>query len=183
MTPPSPDHAISIWLLATADAEAGFATTVDALATEHRVSSFRPHITLHASRAPAQADIEALLQAAARTVRGPIELIAGATRQSADFYKTLFVEFEDPEPRRPLHTLARSLRESLGQGGYRLLPHLSLLYCTLSEDERKGLAARFDWRGRRFVFDRIAAVRPGSGEAEFGAVSDWDCWLVAPLGP
>jgi 2'-5' RNA ligase len=64
---------------------------------------------------------------------------------------------------------------------YSFLPHLSLLYADVSPSLRSALAQQNNHQGRRFAFDRIAAVRPASGHADLSQVANWEVFARRTL--
>lgn len=154
-----------------------FTELIIELASEYDAPTFEPHITVHTGQFTSGEDIEALLVRVASTVP-PLDLIAGETGHGEALFKTLFVQFDDAR----LQALHDQLQRGLAHfSDYALVPHLSLLYKKLPETPRKALARKHVFRGQCITFDRIAAVRPASGEHDWSNVRGWDAWLRQPL--
>lgn len=166
---------VGFWLIPAEPSP--FRKTIADLAVEFDAPPFGPHITLHVGQVSAGDDIEALLVRAASTVP-PLDLVAGETGHGEVLFKTLFVRFDDAR----LQALHDELRRGLAHlSDYTLVPHLSLLYKKLPETTREALARQHVFRSERITFDRIAAVRPAAGEADWSNVHGWDAWLHQPL--
>ncbi|MCC6756260.1 MAG: hypothetical protein IT199_07800, partial [Solirubrobacterales bacterium] len=147
-----------------------------------------PHVTLHVDRAAVGLDVGAALARIAAS-HPPVSLVAGPTGHSDLYFRTLFIDLPaDAGPAGNGHPALRALQRALAAAvhgndpaavqaaidGYRLAPHLSLLYAQLDAGRRDALARRESFAGRVIRFDTVAAVRPAAGHNDLAAVDRWD---------
>ncbi len=178
------DMPVSFWLLPGAASMQVFAQRIDDLARRYDAPRFMPHVTVHVDRVVPHADLAGILEEAAACI-GPFVMQAGPTDHLPLRFKTLFVTLSGGDIIGLAAALAASVRRWRPEpaeskepaAGYRLEPHLSLLYKELPEAERGMLAARYCHEGESVYFDRIAALTPGPGARDFSRVEDW---VVSP---
>ena len=100
---------------------------------------FEPHVTVYSGMFTDPALLRKAIDAAVAGV-SPITLHVRGIGCMHDYFKTLFIEFEE-------HPLLRRINDRLNVecgdvSQSELLPHLSLLYAELPLEEKKALAAR-----------------------------------------
>jgi hypothetical protein len=178
------DRPVAFWLLPAEHPMRLFAECIDGLACRYDAPRFLPHVTVRVERLTPDADLAAVLEEVAAR-RGPFAMRTGPTGHSPMRFKALFVPLCGDEIfglASDLAVAAAPWRRALADGGeaasgYRLEPHLSLLYKELPAGERAALAARHSYAGESVRFDRITAVTPRLGAADFSCVEDW---VVSP---
>jgi putative hydrolase of the HAD superfamily len=88
----------------------------------------------------------------------PIILTVRGVACTPEYFKTLFIEFEEQPILRRIHGC---LKEKCGDlSPYRLAPHLSLLYADLPLKEKELLAGRITLDRDELRFDQVKIVTP-----------------------
>src|SRR5262245_9243910 len=126
-----PAETFSIWLAPRHSDYVEMARLIAGLNEKYLTSKFEPHLTLYSG---AGNDRDSLRRAVAGQLAGlePITLKIDGVRASEEFFKTLYIEFEDSSI---LNELNRKIKAALMQdSGYTLRPHLSLMYKDLELD-------------------------------------------------
>ncbi len=118
---------------------------------------FEPHVTLYSGMFSDTALLESAMEAA---VAGgpPITLSVRGIGCTPEYFKALFIEFEE-------HPLLRRIHERVKQEcgdlePYEFAPHLSLLYADLPIEEKEALAARTSLDRSELHFDQLKIVTP-----------------------
>lgn len=160
---------VSYWLVPASPDRELFRKTIDLLAGKARGPLFDPHITLFSGVLADGEDPGAVLSHVASRF-DPLELTCGHTAHSGLLFKTLYIEFSY----QAVAPLANAIRDrSRRQSSYRLEPHLSLLYASLSSDLRSRLADEVSFNGKRVRFGELVAIVPGDGQTDFQQVAGW----------
>lgn len=165
----------SLWLVPAEPARSVLRGRISELAVELSAPSFEPHITL-ASGVVGDASLEDAIESVA-AAWSPLRLLAGATDHGPEQFKALFVRFDDER----IAALAAELSRRLGLefDPATLDAHLSLLYrADVPPQRRRELAARCTVAGEAFVFDTLAASRPGEGRDD---VARWELRVARRL--
>ena len=110
----------------------------------------------------------------------PIVLQALEVSHSDEFIKTLFVEFGLNSKLRQLNQVIRSATQN--SSDYQLNPHLSLLYKTISIQDRHLLTHSIDVPFPEVMFDSLKAVRCVSPTQSRADVEAWRVVAEKPLG-
>jgi hypothetical protein len=110
----------------------------------------------------------------------PIVLQALEVSHSDEFIKTLFVEFGLNSKLRQLNQVIRSATQN--SSDYQLNPHLSLLYKTISIQDRHLLTHSIDVPFAEVTFDSLKAVRCVSPTQSRADVEAWRVVAEKPLG-
>jgi len=132
---------------------------------------FDPHVTLYSGPFGATDNVPAILESATRGL-SEITLRSTGLAHSAQFTKTLFVEFAPDEM---LSQISTALKEQSSQlGDYELKPHLSLVYANLSTEVREHFA-RQKSVPPRVRFDRVRAIL---SQGPTHTREDVDAWRV-----
>jgi hypothetical protein len=108
---------------------------------------------------------------------GEIRLTVRGAGHSARFTRTLYLELEPHPLVEVLHRRARSF--SRGPGSYELEPHLSLMYASLSEQEREAARAALPALPPSITFDHLRALRVGPMATSPQDVKAW--WTLASV--
>jgi hypothetical protein len=155
-------QAVSYWLLPAPEAQAVL-DQLSALASQALVACrLPPHITLYSEHLDgehgvSQEQVIAQLQQLA-DCRQPVRLRPNAIEASLLFTQSLVLRF-NAEAMTQLHPWFNQLRRrSAAELGYRLDPHLSLLYSQDPFDLRHELAQRLPLPSDPLLFGRVSAV-------------------------
>src|SRR6266545_572877 len=118
---------------------------------------FEPHVTTYSGR---YQEPERLKEAACRAVAGvaPFSLVISGIGCSMEYFKSLYIALGESPVLRGIHD---RLKEGLGEdSGYRLFPHLSLLYADIPLAEKESLARSISLERGEKLFDRVKVVTP-----------------------
>lgn len=138
---------------------------------------FEPHVTLHTGPFSA---LPPLREAVAAAVAGvpPLTLRVMGVGCSAEYFKTLYIEFEESPLLSMLHG---RLRAGCGDSGYELHPHLSLLYGEMPLREKEALAQRVQLDRTEFHFDEVKIVVPRNADLGWRDTGQWQTLFRARL--
>jgi putative hydrolase of the HAD superfamily len=168
----------SVWLKPQHSDYVDMARLITGLSEKYGTAKFEPHLTLYSG---AGSDRYSLKRAVAEQLAGlePITLKIDCVRASEEFFKTLFIEFEDSSV---LNDLNRKIKAALKQdSGYTLRPHLSLMYMDLEIDLKWEIARTINIRKSEIVFDEIMLVSPGNKAQGWRDIENWEVWFTHPL--
>ncbi len=160
---------IAYWLIPAEPAHTFFQRIIDDLARRFDAPVFEPHVTLHVGADRADSAQEALAESARECT--PIKLKPLGIQESAEFVKTLFVQFALTAELCHVKGIIRDAAQDSSQ--YELKPHLSLLYNKLEPAVRRELAASIVVPFSQITFDRIKAVRCVSPTQSRADVESW----------
>ena len=144
-------------------------TNAMSMAARFDAPIFEPHVTLYVTSAENE-DAAGLLARAAANAK-PYRLRITGIDYSDEFTKTVFVQFQSDAG---LSELSAQLRAaSASKNDYKLNPHLSLIYKTMSEERKADLARSLTLSFTEVVFDSVkAAISP----AEIKSREDVEAW-------
>ena len=150
----------SVFLVPAQDDRSWAQGVIEELAARYDAPSFEPHVTVYGGSFAEDAELEPVRRAlAGAAAEGePITLRATGLGVTEEYFKTLFVSFEEESRLRRLHGLVKGamVRDS----GYELVPHLSLLYADMPL-VAKEMAARTVFLDREEMrFDEVKIVAP-----------------------
>jgi putative hydrolase of the HAD superfamily len=168
----------SVWLRPQRSDYVDMARLIAGLNEIYGTSKFEPHLTLYSGMGT---DRDSLRRAVAEQLAGlaPITLKIDGVRASAEFFKTLFIEFGDSPVLNDLH---RKIKAGLKQdSGYTLRPHLSLMYMDLELDLKWEIARTINVINTEIVFDEIMLVSPGNKALGWKDIANWEVWFKHPL--
>ena len=169
---------IAYWLIPAEPAHRFFQDLIDDLARRYDAPVFEPHVTIYVGADSTDA-VERTLSKGARDCE-PIVLQALEVSHSDEFIKTLFVEFGLNSK---LQRLNQSIRiAAQNSSDYQLNPHLSLLYKTISTQDRHLLTHSIDVPFAEVTFDSLKAVRCVSPTQSRADVEAWRVMAEKPLG-
>jgi Cyclic phosphodiesterase-like protein len=172
--------ALAYWLLPAEPARTFFAQTIRELAARFDAPVFDPHLTFFV--VPDNAVVAAAGNSGRNQRPSPQAILQGigdiAIRltalhidYSAQFTKTLFVQFAKSEVLQQLADSSRTLTGTTER--YLLDPHLSLLYKSLPEQSKRELASSIHLPFREVAFDSVCAVSCPSPTQTAADVHDW----------
>lgn len=158
---------IVYWLTPSEPEGQLFRALIRILAKQCAAPRFKPHLTIFATPQDRQSPARVLR----RIKVAPIRLQVDGVSYSAQFTKTLYVQFRSNKE-------FKKLAADLGHAaGLRIKapahPHLSLLYKNIPAAARKQLASTLKLPVREVVFDTIKAVRCALPTRTRGNVESW----------
>ena len=165
-------QAIAYWLLPETAAHEVFAEKISELARRFETPVFAPHVSVFIAPANSRPPAEILRELGAVT----IELTIHSIRFSAQFTKTLFVQFERSVSLQELGD--RIWKASLAPERDVIDPHMSLLYASLAAEKKKALVDQITFPFREVSFSSICAMRCARPTATIAEVEQWR--LLAP---
>jgi putative hydrolase of the HAD superfamily len=168
----------SVWLKPQHSDSVEIARLIAGLNEKYGTPKFEPHLTLYSG---AGTDRDSLRRVVAEQIAGlePITLKILGIRASEEYFKTLFIEFEDNVL---LNDLNRKIKAALKQdSGYTLRPHLSLMYLDLEIDLKWEIARTISIRNAQIVFDEIMLISPGNKTLGWRDIENWEVWFKRPL--
>jgi len=118
---------------------------------------FEPHVTLYSGMFSDTALLRSAMEAAVAGVP-PITLAVRGIGCTPEYFKTLFIEFEEHPLLRHIHD--RMKQECSDLDPYEFAPHLSLLYADLPLGEKEALTARTLIDRSELHFDQVKIVTP-----------------------
>jgi 2'-5' RNA ligase len=165
---------ISLWLMPEGETGTRFSALIARLAASLGTEPFAPHVTLLAGLLELEAEALERAEKLARTL-GPLRLrLEGLDGQDEPF-RCLFARVETTAPLRAAHAAAS--RAFLREPDPGFLPHLSLVYGTLSPDQKAVLVRELVAEAQgEFEARRLHAWRTE------GAVAEWRELAAFPHG-
>jgi 2'-5' RNA ligase len=169
---------IAYWLIPTEPLRSYFQSVINDLAERYNAPVFEPHVTVHVGVECTNTVDEVLSKAGQGCER--IVLQSLEVSGSSEFTKTLFVQFAVTTQ---LQRLNQSIRiATQNSSDYQLNPHLSLLYKTISTQDRQLLTHSIDVPFPEVAFDSLKAVRCVSPTESRADVEAWHVVAAKPLG-
>jgi len=111
---------------------------------------------------------------------GPFPLKVTGIGFSGEYFKSVFIEFEENPLLRGIHD---RLKRGLGEdSGYVLAPHLSLLYSDKPLTEKAVLARRIVLDRQDMLFDRVKVVAPQNPLDGWRDIGGWRTLFSMKLG-
>jgi hypothetical protein len=170
---------IAYWLIPTEPVRSYFQSVISDLAQRYDAPVFEPHVTVHVG-ANSTATGNRVLSYAQRVCKR-IVLQALEVGGSAEFTKTLFVQFAvTPQLQQLNHSIRKEVQDS---SDYALNPHLSLLYTSLSIQDRHVLTHSIEVSFSVVTFDLLKAVRCLSPTQSRADVEAWRVVAEKQLDP
>lgn len=169
----------SLFLTPCAGDFACLETLIGKVSADCGVAPFEPHVTVYSGR---YAGPELMKRAMLRAVHGvaPFSLKVAGIGFSLEYFKTLFVELGEDPLLRGIHD---RMKQTLGEdSGYRLVPHLSLLYAELPLAETEAMARRTALDRSEILFDRVKIVVPRNPDQGWRDTGRWETMFSATLG-
>jgi hypothetical protein len=161
---------IAYWLMPAPPMREFIATLIAELAQRFDAPLFEPHLTIY---------VESISRSNARRVLdevatdfGQIRMSIAGVRFSEEFFKTVFIQFFASVALTRLSEAIQS--RSVDSSGYHLDPHLSLIYKTMSANEKNKLAASLRLPFDEVVFDSVAAINVPNEAKTPAGVESWE---------
>jgi Cyclic phosphodiesterase-like protein. len=161
---------IAYWLIPSEPAHSFFQRIINDLARRYDAPVFEPHVTIHVGVDRPCAAKHALDDAARQCKL--MRLTPLGIDQSAEFIKTLFVQFAMNAELRQINDIIRETAHDSSQ--YELKPHLSLLYQNLGAAIRAELTASITVPFSEIAFDSLQAIRCISPTQTGADVEAWE---------
>jgi hypothetical protein len=161
---------IAYWLMPAAPMRDFFATLITELAQRFDAPFFQSHLTIYVENASHEHATRVIEEVAADF--GQIGMSVAGVRFSEEFFKTVFVQFFASAALTRLSEAIQS--RSVDAAEYHLDPHLSLIYKTMSADEKNKLAASLRLPFDEVIFDLVAAISAPSEAKTHAGVEAWE---------
>ncbi len=158
------------WLIPRSHSKNLWRGKIEELARQYNAPLFEPHVTVFVSGT----DQESVREQMENAVRGiqSFSLKVKGFNFTDQFTKSFFIEFESsPTLTQISETLKRG---SPVPSAYELFPHMSLLYHTLSFEEREKWRATFSIPEKEIFFDELVAVLVPSLNQNKNDVESWE---------
>ena len=170
-------NVIAYWLIPSEPALSFFQRVINDLARRYDAPVFEPHVTVHVGADRADAAENAPEEAAHQCKL--MRLTPIGIDQSAEFIKTLFVQFAMSAELRQISDIIRNAAKDSSR--YELKPHLSLLYKNLVAPIRAELAGSIEVPFCEVTFGAIKGVRCVSPTESRADVEAWHVMGVTVL--
>jgi hypothetical protein len=159
----------TLWLTPREPLRSTLRSIIRRLAASLDSVEFEPHMTAYCGPST-DAEARAIAHMIARQF-SPIELTADRLCHTEHYTKTLFVQFQESAAVRQIFEAAAAGYSR--QSSYVLNPHLSLLYKTLPQTERRELCEALDVPMGVYKFDRIRMIETELPIEDPGPVLRW----------
>jgi len=150
----------SVFLVPAADDCRWAEGVIRELSARYDAPFFEPHVTVYGGSFTEDAELEpvrrALAEAAAEM--GPVTLRVTGLGVTEEYFKTLFVSFEEEPRLRRLHEAVKGAVAD--DSGYVLVPHLSLLYADIPLAAKEMAARTVSLHRDEMRFDEVKIVAP-----------------------
>jgi hypothetical protein len=149
--------------------------SIDRIAQQVGGPTFEPHVTILAGENElTYAALSAVVRNVVITPLLPITVETAGIATSKDYHKDLFITFADETP---FLKISRRFAAALQNTSFQLNPHVSLMYRTMDNGAKEGLAATVPVPSK-LTFERIALVTPGIGQINWDRVEAWQIELI-----
>jgi hypothetical protein len=146
---------LSYWLIPDEPYANEFSKIIKHFANKYNAPGFEPHVTLYSVKKEEQ-DYNSLLEKAAETVSAPIHLNVEKLSYSEVYTKTFYIDFFKTTE---ISDLKKTLVKLSGEhSDYRLLPHLSLIYCNMETEIKEKIHSELSLPFDSVGFSRIKAI-------------------------
>ena len=170
---------VSFWLLPAKGDRLIFESIITRLAQTYEAPVFAPHVTLYSGEYADHEDLGAILEEAIQGIDA-VELTIDSIRSTSAFFKTLFVQFASSDQLKMLSD--RICKLSAKPSGYRLDPHLSLLYKHMPDADKQRAAETISLPQTQVSFDAVAGNVSTTPARPRDDVERWEIrWRLALL--
>lgn len=134
--------------------------TIARLAGRFGTTPFDPHMTIYSGTFSMEDEFKTLRRTLIKFAaeKGPIKINVKGLEVSAEYFKTLFITFEEQTELQRLHDMAKEAMNR--ELGYKLMPHLSLLYADISLEEKQSAADCLALQGQSMLLDEVRIISP-----------------------
>jgi putative hydrolase of the HAD superfamily len=155
------------------------ANLIRELCGKYDMPAFEPHVTVYSG---ILSDLDALKKVVSTAVYGigPFSLHVRRVGCSDEYFRSLYIEFEEDPVLREIHERIHAGAGS--DSGYELFPHLSLLYSDMPLGNKKALAKRVVMDRSAIHFDQVKIVTPRNREEGWRDTGQWQTVFRARLG-
>lgn len=159
----------SVWLVPQEDDEIYLSNIIKDLGKEHNAPVFTPHLTLLGNVTIDYDKLKSVIDTIFQNVK-PFRIKKIGLNQSEDFFKTVFIECELDENLKVPFERISSKTDKRSVESFK--PHISLIYKTLSKDERIKIIEEMNIKNK-FVIDNVYIVAPREGQKDWYDVGNW----------
>ena len=168
----------SVFLTPTAEDFTWTGNLVRELCGKYGEPPFEPHVTVCSGTL---SDLDALKKAvSAAAAESPFSLRVRGVGFSREYFRTLFMEFEEHPVLRRIHEMIRA--EGGNDAGQDFFPHLSLLYRDMPLRDKGALARRVMLDKTEIRFDELKIVSPRNLERGWRDTGQWQTLFRVKLG-
>lgn len=154
------ERRFSVFLVPAADDRRWAEGVIAELAARYGAPLFEPHVTVYGGSFAEDGELGPVRRALAEAGAGagPITLRVTGLGVTQEYFRTLFVAFEEEPRLRRLHEVVKGAvaRDS----GYELVPHLSLLYSDIPLAAKEMAARTVSLDRGEMRFDEVKIVAP-----------------------
>jgi 2'-5' RNA ligase len=146
---------VAFWLTPEQSDQTFYQELIELLAQTYDAPTFVPHVTLYWGEYPDQTDFTRLIKSVTQGISS-FHLQIDRVDYSDQLTKSVFVKFH---PNSTVTKLCESLRQcSTHDSGFRLDPHLSLIYKPLREAQKQSLVSRIELSASSVRFESVMVV-------------------------
>ncbi len=146
------------------------ANLIRELCGKYDMPAFEPHVTVYSG---ALSDLDGLKQTVSTAVSGigSFSLRVREIGCSEEYFRSLFIEFEEDPVLRNIH---ETIKAGMGSdSGDELFPHLSLFYSAMPLRDKEALAKRVVMNRSLIHFDQTKIVTPRNREEGWRDTGQW----------
>ncbi len=169
----------SLFLMPCESDYAYLSAMIRGVAADCDVSPFEPHVTVYSGDMPNHDLLREAVNAAVAGV-DPFPLKIAGVGCSDEYFKSLYVVFEESAILLGIHDRFKTALDE--DSGYRLAPHLSLLYSGMPLRKKEELARGVTLDRGEILFDRVKIVFPTNVQEGWRAVMEWRALFSVRLG-
>ncbi len=169
----------SFWLIPAEPFRTQLRRVIQSLATTYDAVDFEPHVTLSCGVSDDQETIAIAKVIASRFLTQ--RLTATNLDYTNIYTKTLFVQFAASEQVQKISDLIKA--QSSRPSGYKLNPHLSLLYKTIPESQQKELCVSVNVPECLYLFDRLRIIKTEIPLTQTAQIKRWRTVYECGLQP
>ncbi len=150
----------SVFLVPVADDRRWAEGVIGELAARYDAPLFEPHVTVYGGSYTEESELAPLCRTLSdgATETGPITLRVTGLGVTEEYFRTLFVAFEEEPRLRRLHELVKGAVAN--DSGYVFVPHLSLLYADMPLAAKEMAARTVSLDREEMHFDEVKIVAP-----------------------
>lgn len=150
----------SVFLVPAAEDRRWSEGVIRELAARYDAPPFEPHVTVYGGAFAEDEELEPVRRVLAEAAAegGPITLRVTGLGVTEEYFKTLFVSFEEEPRLRRLHEMVKGAVAD--DSGYVLVPHLSLLYADMPLEAKEMAAGTLFLDQEEMLFDEVKIVAP-----------------------
>lgn len=169
----------SIWLVPRHEDAEILSHAIKELSVRFNAVPFEPHLTLGSGHTIDFQQKVSALQESARLFM-PITLGIASIGCSADFFKTLFIQFHENSC---LNYIGDTIKTAIApESTHNLFPHVSLLYADIPLEKKKELSVSFTIMLEHITFDKVKLVYPSNPDRGWFDIQGWKVVFETRIG-